>query len=166
MNIETIARSHLVIMVIIALTTVGYARDPQPVGITRVAWLQGCWERVSPAGTIEEYWMTPRGGCMIGMSRTVRGDSLSGYEVVVLREEGNLLAYKAHPSGQPAAVFLSRTVSDTMVVFENEQHDFPQRIGYQRDGPDKLTAWIEGMLNGQMRRINFLYRRAVCPGTE
>ena len=76
-----------------------------------------------------------------------------------------VLAYEAHPSGQPAAVFLSRAVSDSSVLFENLQHDFPQRVGYQRDGPDSLLAWIEGMQNGQSRRIDFPYRRAACSGT-
>jgi len=109
--------------------------------------------------------MAPRGKSMIGVSRTVRGDSLVAYEFVIVREQGEQLAYEAHPSGQPAAVFLSRAVSDSSVLFENLQHDFPQRVGYQRDGPDSLLAWIEGMQNGQSRRIDFPYRRAACSGT-
>ena len=131
-------------------------------GIQRVAWLQGCWETVSPQRTIEEQWMSPRGRSMVGVGRTVRGDSLVEYELMILREEMDRLSYEAHPSGQPSAVFLSRTIGDSSVVFENLQHDFPQRVGYQRNGPDSLLAWIEGTENGQSRRIDFSYRRAAC----
>ena len=92
--------------------------------------------------------MAPRGGTMIGTGRTVRNGTLVEYELVVLREQGTQLAYEAHPSGQPSAVFLSRMVNQTEVLFENPQHDFPQRIGYRRDAPDVLHAWIEGTLNG------------------
>lgn len=138
---------------------------PQPAGIQRVAWLQGCWELVTPERTVEEQWMSPRGRSMVGVSRTVRGDNLVEYELVVLREQGDRLAYEAHPSGQPPAVFLSGSVSDAAVVFENLDHDFPQRIGYQRSAPDSLLAWIEGSQKGRQRRIEFPYRRAVCPGS-
>jgi hypothetical protein len=101
---------------------------------------------------------------MMGMSRTVRGGALGEYETILIREQGDQLAYHAHPSGQRSAVFLSTTISDSMIVFENPQHDFPQKIGYQRSGPDAVTAWIEGTSNGKPRRIEFPYRRAVCPG--
>lgn len=109
--------------------------------------------------------MSPRGKSMIGAGRTVRGDSRVEYELVVIREKDAQLAYEAHPSGQPSAVFLSRSISGSEVLFENPQHDFPQRIGYRRDSPDALLAWIEGTRNGQTRRIEFPYRRVACPGT-
>jgi hypothetical protein len=83
---------------------------------------------------------------------------------VVLREDGGQLAYEAHPSGQPSTVFLSKTVGDAEVLFENPAHDFPQRVGYRRAGPDALHAWIEGTRNGQPRRVEFSYRRVSCPG--
>ena len=130
--------------------------------VERLAWLQGCWEIVSPQRTVEEQWMAPRGGIMIGMGRTVRDGRLVEYETVVIREEGNQLAYEAHPSGQAPAVFLANAVTDSMVVFENPKHDFPQKVGYQRDGADTLLAWIEGTDKGQTRRIEFPYRRAMC----
>lgn len=138
----------------------------QPVPIDRLSWLQGCWEMRSPQGTVEEYWMSPRGGAMIGVGRTVRNGRLVEYETVIVREDAGRLAYEAHPSGQPSAVFLSREITDATVAFENQQHDFPQRIGYRRDGPDVLAAWIEGSSQGQPRRIDFTYRRVPCPGTR
>ena len=130
--------------------------------IQRLSWLGGCWEVVSPERAVEEHWMAPRGRNMVGVGRTVRGDTLVEFELVVIREQGDQLAYEAHPSGQPSAVFLSRTLTDSSVIFENLQHDFPQRIGYQRNGPNALLAWIEGSQQGKIRRIEFPYRRATC----
>jgi hypothetical protein len=135
-----------------------------PTGIARVAWLQGCWESVDGPRVVEEQWSAPRGTNMLGMGRTLAGDRLVEYELIVLREEGAQLAYEAHPSGQPAAVFMSQTIGEARVVFENLQHDFPQRVGYERATADDLLAWIEGMRNGQSRRIEFRYHRAACPG--
>ena len=107
--------------------------------------------------------MAPRGGNMLGMSRTVRGGALIEYEMMLIRQQDSRFAYEAHPSGQPSAVFLSTAVKDSSIVFENPQHDFPQTIGYQRTDPGTLLAWVEGTQKGQHRRIEFPYRRAVCP---
>jgi len=71
------------------------------------------------------------------------------------------LGYEAHPSGQPSAVFLSREITDSSVVFENAEHDFPQRVGYRRS-ESGVAAWIEGTVKGQMRRIDFAYTRVPC----
>ena len=117
---------------VLVAALVATASAPPSATIHRVAWLQGCWEGVSAQRTVEEQWMAPRGGTMLGMGRTVRGDSLVEYELVIIREQGERLAYEAHPSGQSPAVFLSLVVGDSSVVFENQQHDFPQRVSYRR----------------------------------
>jgi hypothetical protein len=135
----------------------------QPTGIGRVEWMQGCWEQSSPQRTIDEQWMSPRGGSMLGMSRTMRDGRLVEHELMILTERGDQLAYEAHPSGQTPATFVSSMITPSMVVFENSTHDFPQRIGYERKGADSLTAWVEGPQNGRTRRIEFAYQRAQCP---
>lgn len=131
-------------------------------GIERVAWLQGCWESASTERVIEERWMAPRGGSMVGVGRTVRGGELAEYELVVIREHGEQLAYEAHPSGQPSATFLSDTLTDATVVFQNLQHDFPKRVGYKRGGPDELVAWIDAGPDSERPTLEFPYRRVPC----
>jgi hypothetical protein len=160
-------RAAVRLLTILCLTALGVGTATpmqQSMRIERVAWLQGCWQNISGERTVEEHWMAPRGRSMLGMGRTVRGDRLIEYEVIVLREQDNQLAYEAHPSGQPSTVFLSQSVSDSMALFVNLQHDFPQRIGYRFDSPDSLLAWIEGIDKGQSRRVEFPYRRVACPG--
>lgn len=148
----------------IALVLVPASAPPRPATIQRVAWLKGCWEAVSTQRTVEEQWMVSRGKSMLGMGRTVRADSLVEYELMVIRQQGDGLAYEAHPSGQPSGVFTARDVSDSTVVFENPDNDFPQRVGYRLSGPDSLLAWIEGARGGLMRRTEFRYRRVPCVG--
>ena len=113
--------------------------------VEQVAWLTGCWEYKTEKRTVEEHWMAPRGHTMLGAGRTVQGEKLLEFEMVLIREQDGQLAYESRPSAQPMAVFLSRTIAEREVVFENLQHDFPQRIGYTRDGDslrrvDRRTA--------------------------
>ena len=139
--------------------------------IERVAWLHGCWKMTTPQSIVEEQWMAPRGGTMIGVGRTVarpaeaKGDGgterTTDYEFVVLKEQNGQLAYEAHPAGQAPAVFVAREAQADSIVFENAAHDFPQRVGYRRS-EGGLVGWIEGTQNGKSRRIEFTYTRVAC----
>jgi hypothetical protein len=108
--------------------------------------------------------MAPRGGTMLGMSRTVRGDRTVAWETVLLREDSaGRVSYNAFPGGQPPAVFPASEVSDSHAVFANPAHDFPQRIIYRRRG-EILAARVEGQIGGTARGSDFPYRKVACPG--
>jgi hypothetical protein len=152
-----------IVVLLTLLVGLGSGAQPEPHGIQRLSWLQGCWESTAAGRTVEEIWTGPRGRSMLGVSRTVQRGELASYELVVVRERGDRLVYIAHPSGQPSAEFISTSVSENSIVFANPEHDFPQRIGYERKGA-QLHAWIEGTRNGRLRRVDFPYHRAACQG--
>ena len=152
-----------IVVLLTLLVGLGSGAQPEPQGIQRLSWLQGCWESTAAGRTVEEIWTGPRGRSILGVSRTVQRGELASYELVVVRERGDRLVYIAHPSGQPSAEFISAAVSENSIVFANPEHDFPQRIGYERKGA-QLHAWIEGTRNGRLRRVDFPYHRAACQG--
>lgn len=127
--------------------------------VNQLAWLAGCWTQTRPTGVVEEHWMKPLGGTMLGMSRTVRNGKTVEYEYVQIREDGGSLVYEARPSRQPAAQFPLTSLDEGVAVFENPAHDFPQRIIYRRTGQDEITARIEGSMKGQQRAVDFPFTR-------
>lgn len=129
------------------------ADAPWPL-VAKASWLVGTWELGGPGDLTEERWLAPRGDAMIAVSRTVTGGRLAWFETVVLRETPAGLVFEAHPAGQPGGSFPAVTVTDSLLVFENPAHDFPQRIGYRRTADGVVAAWIEG--GG--RRVDFEYR--------
>jgi len=137
----------------------------QAVGVQHLAWLQGCWRIDAGNRIVEEQWSAPRGGTLLGSSRTVRDGKTIEHEFVIVRETADgRLAYEVSPSGRAPTVFTSISLDEGGVVFENLQHDFPQRVAYQRKGSD-LLAWIEGPAKnsaGQLRRIEYPYRKVAC----
>jgi hypothetical protein len=153
---------HLVLLIATFAWQAGVPARRAPT-IARVGWLAGCWEAKRGSRTIQEHWMAPLGNTMLSVGRTVRGDSLTDFELVIIRAGGSGLAYEAHPSGQASAVFLATSITERSVVFENRQHDFPQQVAYERRGADSVLAWIAGPMNGQERRIEFAYARVKCP---
>ena len=154
--------------VFLASASPAVARDHARVDA--LAWFAGCWTRTTARSIVEEQWMRPAGGLMLGVSRTLRrtaaGDSATEFEFVRVSERAGKLVYTAQPSGQAVAEFTSESVSDTSVIFANPAHDFPQRIIYRRRGADSLLARIEGMRNGMMRGVDFPYARSACPGSS
>jgi hypothetical protein len=152
----------LIILVLIPLATAcAHAQRPTD----RLDWLAGCWELRGRSAIIEEQWMRPRGGMMLGMSRTVRGDSASEYETLRIYDADGVLVYAANPSGQAPTEFRTADSTTTMLRFENPAHDFPQRIIYRPVGSDSLVARIEGMRGGTLRGVDFRFRRVACPGS-
>jgi hypothetical protein len=136
---------------------------PAQSGVARLGWLAGCWQRDTPTSTVEEQWMSPRGGTMLGMGRTVRRDTTIAWELLRIDARGDTLVYHALPSGQAPAQFAQAGLTDSSVVFENVAHDFPQRIRYVRRGADSLLARIEGVQDGVTRGVDFRFRRVACP---
>ena len=122
--------------------------------------LAGCWERIVPNGRTVEQWLPAEGGMLMGMSRTVRDGKVREYEFLRIdRDSAGKLRYVAQPSGQAEATFVLKSLSEDTVVFENPQHDFPQRVLYRFVDRDTLVGRIEGSVDGQARSADFPYKR-------
>ena len=134
--------------------------------IDRAAWIAGCWELRAPNRLTHEMWMPPAGGTMMGASRTTSSTATRAFEQLRITTDGSVLVYTAVPSGQTETAFRSTQLSDTLLVFENLQHDFPQRIIYRKRGADSVIARAEGPgANNTTRGFNIPMRRSSCTQT-
>lgn len=129
----------------------------------RIGWISGCWARTTATSVVEEQWMTPRAGVLMGMSRTTSNGNVREYEFLRIFTAGDTLVYAATPSGQTYTEFRAIKLAADEVVFENLKHDFPQRIGYRMFSKDSVVAFVEGPRGGTTRRIDYPFTRAVCP---
>ena len=127
-----------------------------------LAWMAGCWRLQAGNRIIDEIWMPPNGGLMLGMSRTVVAGEASAHELMQIRERQGRVVFIAAPAGQPETEFPLVSLSSQQAVFENKAHDFPQRVIY-RATADGLLGRIEGTQRGTERGIDFPMRRVRCP---
>jgi Domain of unknown function (DUF6265) len=131
--------------------------------LEKLAWLSGCWKSQSAEAGSGEQWTPIAGGTMLGTSRTVKQGKTVEFEFMQLRYLADrTLAFVAQPSGQSATVFPLLRITDAEAVFENPQHDFPQRVVYARDGETRLLAKVEGMRRGALRILEFPMVRVSC----
>jgi Domain of unknown function (DUF6265) len=153
----------LLLLVLTASIGLARAEPPAPARPTLAAfsWLAGQW-RIEQAGrAVDEHWMAPAGGLMMGMSRAIRGATIE-HEFSLLRQEPNGdIVYVANPSKQSEAVFKLTSLVDGKAVFENPQHDFPKKIIYALQPDGSLLAAIEGPgRDGKPRRVEYPFKRA------
>jgi hypothetical protein len=139
------------------------AQDPKavPPSLARLAWLAGSWRMEKAGRVVDEQWMAPAGGVMLGMARTVAKGKVVEYEFTQIREgPGGELFYVAQPAKQKETAFKLLSQTDTGVVFENKEHDFPQTIAYSLRADGTLLAYVEGpKADGATRRIEYAYAR-------
>ena len=100
---------------------------------------------------------------MLGVSRTVKGGKTIAHEFMQIRTDASgRLVLVALPSGQREATFTLSTQTDTLLVFENPAHDFPQSISYQALPAGRLLARIAGVRSGVKRTVDFPMIRVPC----
>jgi predicted enzyme related to lactoylglutathione lyase len=113
--------------------------------IERLGWMAGYWEGDHEGITMEEVWLEPRGGVMLGQHRDTRDGKKAFFEYLRIEERPDGLAYLASPGGRPPIEFRSIRQSDSLVVFANPNHDYPQQIRYWLDQNGALHARVGGM---------------------
>lgn len=126
------------LLLLLALTLPLHAQTK----IDALAWMSGHWRGTSDGWQMEEVWLAPAGGVMLGMHRDTNGAKTS-FEFIRIAETAEGIVYFAQPSGKPATPFTLTEVTASRAVFENPRHDFPQRITYTLT-EGRLCARVEG----------------------
>ena len=159
--VSGIARSFFLLMLLLAaMSAAAAAEQVADTPIAAFHWLLGQWTRVDlPAGRSgDELWRV-QDAALIGVGSSYREGVLRFREQLRIVAEGDEVFYVADVPGNPAPVKFRLITRDAQsAVFENLQHDYPQRIAYRRDG-SRLIATI----SGNEREERFLFERADAP---
>jgi hypothetical protein len=129
-------------------------------GVAALAWLAGTWSTEKDGATVREMWLAPKDGAMAGLTLTTRPGQAARAEYAKITAEPEGVTYTAVVGRQAPTPFrLLAGGEGDAAVFENTEHDFPQRIIYRRCGRD-LCARIEGTLKGRLEHEDWRYHRA------
>lgn len=153
-----------VILVLSLSAFAAYGQTAVPT-IKAVGFMAGCWEirNAERKSVISEQWMMPDGKAMLGISRTVKAEKMTGYEFMKLVEDANGVTFYARPyNAKEDTPFKMTKWAANEATFENPANDFPQKVTYKLTGSDSLFARIEGPMNGKLSGIDFPYVRVKC----
>lgn len=125
-----------------------------------LAWLAGNWSGLQDGMEMEELWTAPKGNTMLGVHRDVKGARTVSFEFLRIEAKADVITYWASPGGRPPTPFRMIELKDKRVVFENPDHDFPNRIIYWIDSAGALHAKIEGTQGGKPAAAEWIWRRS------
>lgn len=134
------------------------SKDP----FKRMGKLSGIWQTDTGEGILYEEWTKSRNNIMYGKSYMVdSGDSLVFERIELVKRDSGIFyipVVKDQNKDLPVS-FRMTNATDSSFVFENRNHDFPQRIIYRFVTNDSIVARIEGDVKGAQRSMEFYYRR-------
>lgn len=155
----TIKRASRLCVLLLAAAWCGMALGAESHSTTleRLAFMTGHWMGTHGDVVMEELWMEPRGGVMLGLHRDAAADGDAFFEYLRIEARNGRVVYIASPKGRGQTEFPLARVGERSAAFENPNHDFPQRIIYERDG-DRLAARVEGVVDGELRSEQWVWQ--------
>ena len=125
--------------------------------------MAGCWSNQADESVIQENWMKPAGGSMLGVGRTVTQGKTVFHEFLQIRQEddGQIYYIAQLPHAEPVK-FQLKSLKENRAVFENPDHDFPQKILYRKEPDGSLHARIEGTDKGKTRATDYPMKSVPC----
>jgi hypothetical protein len=126
-------------------------------------FLAGCWAGSRGSETFEEMWIKPSGTLVVGVSRTRKADKTVFTEYMQVSQEAAGLVMRVQLKlGSTVTEFKLVKSEPGHLVFENPEHDFPQRVLYKKVGDDGLLGRIEGVSKGKQQAVDYPMKRVDC----
>ena len=128
------------------LTIIFVSCNNQKGELEKYSWLIGNWKTIK--GTAHyEYWESENDTLYTGFGYRLYGsDTIISETLKIFVREGKTYYCAAVPTQNKGKTVRFRLVSNTAdsIVFENPNHDFPNRITYLNKGRDKIKTIITG----------------------
>jgi len=131
--------------------------------LNKAEWLLGNWEKKDSLGTLTESWQTLDDSTYVGQSYyvTAKKDTVHK-ETIELMQKGEFLIYSATVKGEnndEATPFQFKEETDSLLVFENPKHDYPQRIRYQLNIDNSVFITVSGKQKGKASDESYLMQK-------
>jgi len=128
--------------------------------ITKLHILAGMWEGIQGSGVYHEEWSVESDDSLKGRAYLLKKGEIKNPESLKIVQDNGEVYYVAEVAHNSAPVkFRLTDSSDSIFVFENPDHDFPQKITYDLTVPDFLTAVIEAVNDGKLKQVEFSLKR-------
>ncbi len=128
------------------------------INLDKLNFITGEWVGELGDGTVTENWVKSSDTVFSGQSYFMKGTDTLSRESITLRLQDTSIFYIPLVAGQndnKPVVFRLTYLDSTKAVFENPEHDFPQKISYELKAGDSLIAVISGMHEGETQSVSF-----------
>ena len=156
--------AHLLVPALLALFAwSALGADPAPSRqdpkLADLAWLAGHWSVELGPTRIEEVWLAPAGGFLLGMNRTAPKSGTAHFEYLRIEQRKDAIVFVASPGGRPPTDFPQVDFGKDFVLFANPEHDFPKEIRYELTKEGDLHARVSGDPGGKEQAEEWTWKK-------
>jgi hypothetical protein len=141
--------------------------------INQLSWLLGTWEGIDDNELMfVEVWTKGEGTWMNGKGATITpdGDTLFKETLKIELVEGTPYYVATVPENPGPVLFRLVESSESHAVFENLDHDFPQRIEYTLQTNSTLFVRLDGIESGKPKSESLSFEKntgvSLIPGVN
>lgn len=130
--------------------------------LNKLNWLEGTWQTKVEGNDVFETWQLQGDSIWVGKSTFVKNGKELFSELMSIHLDSGKMQFNSAVSNQNDAeqvLFSEISWEGNKVVFENKEHDFPQRVTYQLKNENELFAFISGDMNGKAHQIDFNFTK-------
>jgi hypothetical protein len=128
--------------------------------LAKAKWLEGKWEKTDSLGTLIEIWQPKNDSTFSGQSYYIQNEKDTIHnEQIELTQDQEYLIYSATVKGEnnnTAIPFQLTKDEDSLLVFENPKHDYPQKLEYRLLKNKGISIVVSGKEKGKASATSYL----------
>jgi hypothetical protein len=131
------------------LAIIGCAKTPS---VNDISWLLGNWIQKKDSIQFVENWKLESDTLKGIASELINGDSIFSEKLQIVKQDDKLSfsAIVSNQNNQKPVTFTMVYLKNDSIVFENKEHDFPNRIIYCKKNSQEIKVYVQSIKNPQM----------------
>lgn len=121
--------------------------------LSKANFLLGEWEKKDSIGVLKENWIAIDDSTFTGTSFFIINEKDTIHrESMELMQEGDYLIYRTTIKGEnkdESVPFQKMDEKDSLLVFTNPKHEYPNKITYQLNKDKSVKTTISGIIKGK-----------------
>ena len=132
--------------------------------VDALPWMTGCWQSKATrdSSTINETWLSPRGGSMLGMGQTYLGGKTLGWEAMRVYDEAASVKLWLRPGARNELTMTLEAAGDNFAAFAVKEGETTTRLRYERKSPTELVATFRLEQGENRRGADFSFTKVEC----
>ena len=127
-------------------------------------WLVGCWQAQSArdGATINESWLAPRGGTVMGIGQTYREGKTVAWEAMRMYNEGDAVKLWLRPGLRNELTLTLEAAGDNFAAFSLKEGDSTTKLRYERKSATEMLATFRLEQGDNRRGADFAFAKVEC----
>ena len=149
--------STLIVVLLVTFFAASFLVSAQDaVSLKKLGWLKGKWSRVTANVEQFETWNIISDSILSGEGYHIKSNNKKVTEKLTIKWLEKKLVYIADvPHNKKPVIFQNVVLNDTLAVFENKSHDYPNKISYLKLNKRSFRVTLDNNAGTNSRVMTF-----------